>query len=1282
MKYLSRLFGVLFTVSILTGTMHAIDTEISDDSEAVFELLKASEDQFKDHALITVFDHITTEYAETGAAVTEEEILLHYRTDASSAAMRSLHYEYNPRTALIEFVDVKIYHTEDNTVETIPLDSVFIKKAPANSIFWNFDAVVCPVPRLRDGDALYYKIKRQGLNLAYLHEISDEDFRFIPPQEGYFMDTLYFQERHPVIEKTYDISGPREKPLQFTIANGSLKTTVRFTDEQWQYTFAAENVSAWHEEPFDDGYEETALKLALASHPSWEMKSKWAYEHNEPQFIISPEIQEKTMEVIEGCDSDDCKMFRLLHWVAEEIRYLGLDMGEGEGHMVHPTDEIFNERAGVCKDKAAILVSMLRAAGFESYFVMTLAMEQTLDIPADDKFNHGVVVVRNTDGTWTFLDPTWAPQNRPLFNYSEQEQPVLIAAPEGVDLMHVPYSPPKESPFIVTAETTLNLNGSAVIEMFIDSDGFVDGRFRSMLNWMSPTYRNQFIQNFIEDLSPLAEVVEFTFSHPLDFDQPLQMKIKAVVPEAARNIGETLFLNPLLTRHLWNSRWNSRYLYADSGPEKRNHGLELACTRHVEFNETIHLPKGYSLGDTPEKIEITGDTIDATFEITKGKRNTLNVLQTIVVKRRVTPADEYPAVRKAVEKLNEIRDTLLVLESTGKPKSNPKAQKIKKEVKPHFQRMPEHGAIYHERVYELTFAPNKVVERFITDATVFNEEGRDRIADSPFIYISDSQTVEVQEAWTETPDGEKIYSPTEAINKTMASEVYGAPDFQNLGNFMVSQIGVEYGSRMKTSVIRTTNLDDTDSVSNFQSLFTPELDFPAESSSFVVKVPVNSNLYFESIRVDSEPMITTDENWKVYTWSFKDVPASYHENHQGSYFSTMPLIVVAAESSNSWEKQAVSLQAMLYPSDDEIQELLPETEELFVNCLSDRDKLQAIFTYTNENVHPVDVGSRRFLYRTRSPQRVVSTGYGYKMERIKLISSLASIAGINCSIGFGGSDTVVTDTVPSLRLLSMNSLAFDIDDKVVYKTLTGKNSGPDNWVENRFFWVSQDEYLWMSESDILPETNLIDLYLDLKLADKDAMTGKIEITWSGVLNAGSKAQKNTWKWMTRVLAGYVTEPKITTMNIRAFDTENGTTQIECEFTGKLQMDEFSGDIRKLSLSGCPNGFATDRYRLAQRKNRKHPFYLKRNGTQNEHIRITIPESLKLIDFPRSTRKESDAGTFIRLSEFKDGILSIERTVTLPELRIKPENYLDFVSLYQMLHAESGSTLYLTDVEGK
>ena len=97
----------------------------------------------------------------------------------------------------------------------------------------------------------------------------------------------------------------------------------------------------------------------LSSTDSWRDKSLWFHGVNEDygSFDPTPEAQAKVDELIRGIDDPMRKIAVLTHWVADNMRYSGISMGKGEGYTLHNTRTNFTDRCGVCKDKAALLIS-------------------------------------------------------------------------------------------------------------------------------------------------------------------------------------------------------------------------------------------------------------------------------------------------------------------------------------------------------------------------------------------------------------------------------------------------------------------------------------------------------------------------------------------------------------------------------------------------------------------------------------------------------------------------------------------------------------------------------------------------------------------------------------------------------------------------------------------------------------------------------------------------------------------------------------------------------------
>lgn len=1364
-------FVILFTAVMATAVVDAPAATAGTQSatgitaDEIAEIIAGNADKFEDADAVIVFDRISTVYKENGAAITEEEVLIHFREEAGGTGYRSLHYDYNPRTAVVRFLEVKVFRAGGGTEDPLAEDAVFTDKAPAYSIFWNFDVTVCPLPRLEKGDALYYRIERRGLNLAYLggdagsatgaaaqgaagdgkalaasgtaagvmrrvaadgsgmrvpigseaaggvtaSAASDasnaaaersapvdsmgEEGDFIPPHRGYFMDTLFFEGELPIIEKTYRIRGPRSRPLQFATANGGLAASTRFSDEEWFYEFAVKDRPAFNREPNDDGFNESALKLAVAAHPSWEMKSKWAYEHNEPQFVISPELQAEVDGLIEGCADDNDRMFRLLHWVADEIRYLGLDMGEGEGHMVHRTDEIFSDRSGVCKDKAAVLVSMLRAAGFETYFVMTLAMEQTLDIPADDKFNHGVVAVRRDDGGWTFLDPTWAPSNRPLFNYLEQEQPVLVACPEGTGLKHVPYSPPEESPLRVTARTTLDADGNARSDLFFETDGFYDGLIRSRLSSLDEKSRESFIRGILDDIAPRVELVEFGFSDPRDYYQPMEFRIVAEFPGAAVKADGDLYFSPILSRHPFGGRYEADYLFLSPGEEKRAHAAELACTRLVEFSETVRFPRGFNLEPVPDSVSCESPTMDLEFSVTSTGRNSCRIEHVMRIKKRVTPASEFIALAEVSEKAVGLRDLKLALKRDGKRIRNPKSFRKGRKVAEGAGTLPPYGARVKSHKITLVLENNgTMTERYHTVAVVYDAAGRDHYADRLFTIHTGIQDYRVTELYTMTPDGRKIESPPEAINLTLGDIVIDAPDYRDIHTLAASLTGVEFGSTLVSTIDRQTTILESDGPGNMEYLFQPADYYPVDKAEFCVDMPAEMTLNYDLLGFSDAPRpeVKMREGRKTYTWEFNDIPPYAVENHSGPYYMMQPVVVVSASPTPGWEARLAEIGVGFfdydYPVEDGevIEAVAAKADAITSDAASPLEKIDALTGYVSGRIGSFYTHPRRFLYRMRPVERILSTGYGHSLDRMKLLAALAESLGWSFELGLAGPTERVSDRVACMRSLPDMFAVVTIEGEKLFACLDDPGFSFFDLAGKSVFTVGRDGVRRLETPSPGLDGNSCVMDLKLKLDGDGGVTGNLDLSYRGVFNPFRDARIDTEEWVKSAIPGIVSEPVVKSMHILRLSDGSEGSRFFCAFEGKIELESLDECRDILQVPSCPGGFTGRGYDFSSDPKRRNPLYLGSGGSETCRIEMEFPEEWTIDYRPSDSLVESQSAWFERKVEEavddEEKCIVIDRRFEIVQPVIPASEYGTFLEAWLAFRLDQENRIVFNKIE--
>ncbi|MCB0805524.1 MAG: DUF3857 and transglutaminase domain-containing protein, partial [Bacteroidales bacterium] len=430
------------------------------------------------HELI-IFDSTKVDVEESGLSHVHVHQLTKVLDDKGAAENAVYQIGYDPLSAFIEIEGITIYRKSGET-EKLDMQNVLDYPAPARAIYWGAREKMIGLGRLEPGDAFEVKLYRKGFTYALLHDGSDDE-RYIPPMRGHFYEIVEFWSEQPVLEKVYSVSIPDDKLVQYEVYNGEVKVSAKPAGEKFVYTFSKSDYSEPAREPNMVAKSDEFTKLLISTSPDWYAKSVWFYKVNEDfgSFESTLEIDRKVAEILEGAENEMDSVALLTHWVADNIRYSGISMGEGEGYTLHKGEMTFSDRCGVCKDKAGMLITMLRAAGFESYAAMTMAGSRIDRIPAD-QFNHSVTVVKLSDGKYHVLDPTWVPFVRELWSSLEQQQNYLMGLPEGADLMITPVSDPSNHYLRITGNSELIRNGTLNGNFTLEAEGQSDAAIRRL----------------------------------------------------------------------------------------------------------------------------------------------------------------------------------------------------------------------------------------------------------------------------------------------------------------------------------------------------------------------------------------------------------------------------------------------------------------------------------------------------------------------------------------------------------------------------------------------------------------------------------------------------------------------------------------------------------------------------------------------------------------------------------------------------------------------------------
>jgi len=610
---------------------------------------------------LVIFDSTYSDMQESGLTYVYTHRLYKIFTAKGALDLNVIRYDYDPLSAYVEIRKVIIYR-KCGDIEELDMDKVVDYPQAARAIYWGAREKMIEVGRLEPGDAVEVELFRKGFTYALLFD-GEEDEQYIPPMRGHFYDIVNFYSNDPVKEKVYRVSIPADKTVQYEIYNGEVQSSAVLVDGSMIYSFAKKDITKLKREPGMVASSDVATKLLISTSPDWYAKSTWFYGVNEDfgSFESTPEVDAKVAEILEGAVSEMDSVSRLTHWCADEIRYSGISMGCGEGFTLHTGDMTFTDRCGVCKDKAGMLITMLRAAGFESYAAMTMAGSRIDYIPAD-QFNHSVTVVKLSDGKYHLLDPTWVPFLRELWSSAEQQQNYLMGLPEGADLGITDVSPPENHYVKIKGNAILKSDGSLVGEFTFNAEGQSDAAVRRTFTSGYRTGWDKSIETELKRLHPSAKVTGIEMDNPYDYmSGPILIKVNYEIPDFALVNGDVIIITSFVAKSPF--RRAMAHLYQNTLMEERKYPFRDRCSRMLELDDVIQLPSSYRVLYKPENENFDSKTAsyDGEYQLSDNG-DKLIMSQTVVFNKRIYEADEWAYYKKAKESHEKFINEPVILE--------------------------------------------------------------------------------------------------------------------------------------------------------------------------------------------------------------------------------------------------------------------------------------------------------------------------------------------------------------------------------------------------------------------------------------------------------------------------------------------------------------------------------------------------------------------------------------------------------------------------------------------
>ncbi len=593
-KWLSiAVFAAMVFVARADGTYSHVTVEKYPDADAV--LVDAVEE---------------TRYNPDGTYVSEDSNTIKILTEKGRREESVISLSFNARYGVSKIVEVKVT-SADGTVRDVDFART-TKEATDNSsvsanIYDPMDRkIVCTIPGLKIGDVVHYRTRKE----VKMSRVKD-----------HYANIFVFEWTCPILKQTVRIIAPKDRPLKRMAVRNPLGNVTycskQLADGSVEHVWVAKDSPQAFAEPDTPPLYKVVQNLYVSTAEDWQTISKWYWNLCVPHLSkTTPAISNQVSKIVASCGekaSNYDKISAIYKWVAQEVRYMGLTMEEtSPGYAPHDVNITFENRYGVCRDKAALLAAMLRIAGFEAYPVLIHAgakMDNEVPLPY---FNHAITGVRAPGSKeadkagYILMDPT-DESSRDIMPAYLGDRSYLVATPFG-ETLHLSSVPSaKANSLDVESEGTIEKDGSLLVKSVVRFKGLNDNAYRQGLLKMTAENRRRFFERAVKGASSSAELISAELK-PDDLrktEEALSVELLFRINEAVLK-GETReeLTVPALSRILGVANWAFE---GSTSLQKRRFPLVISSTSRTA--ERIRIRLGDSIGKTvalPEDVSIDG----------------------------------------------------------------------------------------------------------------------------------------------------------------------------------------------------------------------------------------------------------------------------------------------------------------------------------------------------------------------------------------------------------------------------------------------------------------------------------------------------------------------------------------------------------------------------------------------------------------------------------------------------------------------------------------------------
>lgn len=393
--------------------------------------------------------------------------------------------------------------------------------------------------------------------------------------------------------------------------------------------------------------------FTLSSNHSWKEVNTWA----QGVFALKkePDLTGVFKEIYTGTETMEAKINKIIDYVQDDIRYMGIESGIGS-IKPHAPDQVIKQRFGDCKDKSLLLVSLLKKIGVTNAYpvLVNVSMQHELHkfMESNEVFNHCIVMFEYENERY-WVDPTITQQGG---DYK------TLAVPDYGRVLVIGY--PSDTLTLMQPKNTVQ-QVSYIEEMTIRS--FTEPAslvIQSVRNGIEADQRRTMLEQYsTTDLSKMLT-------------DDLKLMYPTVTKTSDLKISDDIAKNRITSTYTydidgfwqdgdeksdkslagyWIFKFEPQTIYQSLNmftASERKYDFETPYPLQIEYTMTFNFPKNMLITDTYRKFDNAGFFFDERIEQLSSK--SFKVTYHFSTKGRSIKAADYEKVNTEKKEINTI----------------------------------------------------------------------------------------------------------------------------------------------------------------------------------------------------------------------------------------------------------------------------------------------------------------------------------------------------------------------------------------------------------------------------------------------------------------------------------------------------------------------------------------------------------------------------------------------------------------------------------------------------